>query len=102
MKGVLAAISAGVHDAARPLTADIRQQAYEAGWTPREVKGLRIVVKGSKPPTLSATGNQYADAREHGSLGQPPSPIVRRWVNRSRRSEAVIISAIAERLEKIL
>ena len=102
MSAITSAISAGVHAAARPLTAELRQAAAKSGWDAKAARGLRVSVKGTKPPALTVNANQAAQSAEYGGLGQAPNAVVRKWANKKKPVEQVLIAAVAERLEKIL
>jgi len=102
VSALTAAISAGVHDAAKPLTANLRQAASKSGWDVRAARGLRVAVKGTKPPALTVNANQAAQAAEYGGVGQPPNAAVRRWANKKKPVEGVLIAAVAERLRGVL
>lgn len=90
-----ASVGAGITAAAKPLTADLRAAAAKAGWDERAVRSLRVAAKERR---LSVTGSSPAEAAEHGGLSTPPNPAAQRWVNKSKRLEAIVIESIAAHL----
>lgn len=99
IRDAIEAAEAAAGQAAPRLTALLRYNAVQAGWSPQAVSSL--VVK-TDPSGMLVEGNDAALQEEYGDAEARPKPAVRQFANRRDAIDQQILLAAQSRLRGLL
>lgn len=97
MNSVIETVLEVARESAKDMTSDLQDSARIAGWPSHIAAALSVDVVDT---SFQISADSAAEDHEYGLPGQPPNPVLRKFVNRSSEIESSLLDNIESALKQ--